>query len=127
MASASGREEKRARTLVGRKKKRAVRTAVRMPTREPKVPGAVGTKPTPRAVASAKGSEKLGLAAGTDLDISVFGIMGTGQIQNDGFVLAFAPFVFVKNGFGDDILFRSPVAEIEQAAALAAEREVCVF
>jgi hypothetical protein len=127
MASASGREEKRARRLVGRKKKRAVRTAVRMPTREPKVPGAVGTKPTPSAVASAKGREKRGLAAGTGLDISVFGVMGTGQIQNDGLALAVAPFVFVKDGLGDDVLLRGPVAEVEQAATLAAKGEAGVF
>src|SRR5579885_3140598 len=123
MASASGREEKRARRLVGRKKKRAVR----MPTREPKVPGAVGTKPTPSAVASAKGREKRGLAAGTGLDISVFGVMGTGQIQNDGLALAVAPFVFVKDGLGDDVLLRGPVAEVEQAATLAAKGEAGVF
>ena len=58
---------------------------------------------------------------------SVSGFIAVGiEIENDRFAIGFFGVVFGEDGFGDDVFFGGPIAEVAVAAAFAAEREVAV-
>ena len=50
-----------------------------------------------------------------------------GQIQNDGFAIAFFAVVFVEDGFGDYILFAGPISQVAFAAAFAAKGKIRMY
>src|SRR5690242_18348386 len=89
--------EKRSRTLLGRRKKRAVSIAVTMPTSEPNVPGAFGAYPTPSAVAMARAKP------GFSLEDSVDGFIG---LSSGVFLrLEFVKLGFVEYRVGHHVFF----------------------
>src|SRR5260370_34788466 len=119
MASESGCRENQLLAAAGCRKKIAERTMGATPTSEPYVPGAGRKYPTPRTVAMAEASRGF-FCAGAGLgEASVVAVMGLGRIV--GLVV-----IFAENGLGNDIFFGGPVAEVAQAAALAAKGEVGV-
>jgi hypothetical protein len=50
-------------------------------------------------------------------------IAAVGQIQNDGFAIAFFAVVFVEDGLGDYVLFAGPISQVAFAASFAAKWE----
>src|SRR5713101_7955443 len=83
-----------------------VKSIRKIPARLPNVPGAMGMRPTPKTVAMARASR--GLGRDEEAGASVVGVIGLGR---------FLQIVLVENRLADDVAFRRPVAEIEQAAA----------
>jgi hypothetical protein len=53
----------------------------------------------------------------------VFGFAAVGQIQNDGFAVAFFAVVFIEDGFGHYIFFAGPISQVAFAATFAAKWE----
>jgi hypothetical protein len=47
-----------------------------------------------------------------------------GQIENDGFAVAFFAVVFVEDRFGDYVLFAGPISEVAFSASFAAKGEI---
>jgi len=52
-----------------------------------------------------------------------FGFAAVGQIENDGFAVAFLAVVFVEDRLRHHILFASPISEVALAASFAAKRK----
>src|SRR5947209_4733549 len=82
------------------------------PSREPNVPGALEMYPIPKPVARNRAKRGLGAARGAAA--SAFGFIR----------VRFFGRRFVNDRLGNNVAFGSPVAKIQQAAALAAKREV---
>jgi hypothetical protein len=59
---------------------------------------------------------------------SVSGFIAPGEIQieDDCFAVAVFAVVFIEDGFGDDVFFGGPVAEVAFAAAITAERKIFI-
>src|ERR1700736_4412921 len=51
-------------------------------------------------------------------------VVAVGQIQNDGFTIAFFAVIFVEDGLGDYILFAGPISEVALAASFAAKGKI---
>lgn len=49
-----------------------------------------------------------------------------GQIQNDGFAIAFVAVVFIEEGLGDHILFAGPISQVAFTASFAAKWKIRV-
>ena len=55
----------------------------------------------------------------------VFGfVTAVGQIENDGFAVAFFAVVFIEDGIGHHILFTGPISEVAPAASFAAKWKI---
>jgi hypothetical protein len=53
-------------------------------------------------------------------------IAAVGQIENDGFAVAFFAVVFIEDGLGDYIFFAGPISQVALAASFAAKGEIRV-
>src|SRR5580658_1289334 len=134
-ASVSGCSENSSRIDVGCKKNTAESTAVRTPTSEPNVPGALGKYPTPSAVATAIASRGFFCGGVPPPGISVDGVICLAETFKI-LVFVFCPslarrftrceLAHIKHRFGHDILLAGPVAEVALAAALAAKGKIRV-
>src|SRR5229473_1403591 len=107
-----------------------VRIATAIPTIEPKVPGALGMYPTPRAVASASASRGFlrgvsGAAVASMFCVILIVHIGV-QRKDDGFPLAFRNLLFSEDRFGNHVFLAGPVTQVAIPATLAAKREVRV-
>jgi hypothetical protein len=56
----------------------------------------------------------------------VFGVIPIVEFENDGFLVLIDQIIFVEDGLRHHVFFRSPVAEVFQAATVAAEGEIRV-
>jgi hypothetical protein len=54
----------------------------------------------------------------------MFGFAAVGQIENDGFAVAFFAVVFVEDRFGDNVLFAGPISQVTLAASFTAKGEI---
>jgi hypothetical protein len=53
-------------------------------------------------------------------------VAAVGQIENDGFAVAFLAVVFVEDGLGDYVLFAGPISQVAFATSSAAKGEIRV-
>src|SRR5215469_549691 len=98
-------------------------TATIKPTSEPQVPGPGFRYPVPRAVAMANAMRGFSAAGAGEAVASVDGFIVLVPTLAQRAAIRLGDFFFVKNRFGDDVLFCRPRAQVQQAAALRAERE----
>jgi hypothetical protein len=104
----------------------AATAGISAPKSEPQVPGPGLRRPTPSAVASASAKRGL-LAAVTASGVALlFVVMVFVEIEEDRPAFAFDQFLFVENGFGNDVFLASPVAQVAIPAAFAAKRKIRV-
>src|SRR5215470_11836030 len=122
MASASGFGEKSSPIDDGCKKNTAEKNAVSTPTSEPNVPGAFGIYPTPSVLAKAKASRGFSPIPWGFKFALESGVIALWQIEDHGLRSSFSELFLVKDRLANDVLFRGPRTQVQQAAAFGTKR-----